>query len=285
MNEFHSATGPTSHNRAMGSGGAMADLLELDAEVLAPYLAELTGWLAELSDAAPARILDLGSGPGTGSLVLAHRFPRAVVTAADISPQMLHRLQAQAALRGVTDRVRTLQANLDETWPQRDGEGPYDLMWAAAFLHHAAVPHRILTQAFERLRTGGLVAVTEMDFFPRFLPEDVGIGRSGLEARLHAATDTRPPSEWTDELIDAGFAVEARRPFEIALDRTQAGPALNRYAHVCLAKLRSHAATVLDTNDLATLDTLLDETQPHSIARRDDLCVRTVRTTWIGRRP
>lgn len=49
--------------------------------------------------------------------------------------------------------------------------------------------------------------------------------------------------------------------------------------------LRSHATTALDTDDLAALDALLDETQPHSIARRDDLNVRTTRTTWIARRP
>ncbi|SFR02721.1 hypothetical protein SAMN04488564_102165 [Lentzea waywayandensis] len=60
---------------------------------------------------------------------------------------------------------------------------------------------------------------------------------------------------------------------------------LNDYAQICLTKLRSHATDVLDADDLATLDALLDETLPHSIARRDDLGVRTTRTTWIARRP
>ncbi|WP_432147089.1 hypothetical protein [Streptomyces sp. bgisy084] len=62
-------------------------------------------------------------------------------------------------------------------------------------------------------------------------------------------------------------------------------PTLTSYAQVCLAKLRSHATEFLDTDDLAALDTLPDETQPHSIVRRADLSVRTSRTTWIARRP
>ncbi|WP_020552142.1 hypothetical protein [Embleya scabrispora] len=106
-----------------------------------------------------------------------------------------------------------------------------------------------------------------------------------MEARLHAATNTRPPHEWTDRLTDAGFVVDARRPFEIGLDGSQAGPALGRYARTCLTELRSHADEALDADDLAALDTLLDETQPHGILRRDDLTVRTTPTTWIARRP
>ncbi|MEU9234047.1 methyltransferase domain-containing protein [Streptomyces subrutilus] len=285
MNTHHVIAGDIGHESASESAVALAQLLELDAEVLAPYLAELTDWLADLAYPVPTRILDLGSGPGTGSLALAHRFGSAAVTAVDISPQMLHRLHQRAAAHGVADRICTLEANLDERWARIGEGGPYDLLWAAAFLHHVADPAGTLAQAFEHLRPGGLLAVTEMDFFPRFLPEDTGTGRPGLEARLHAATRTQPPHAWTDPLPDAGFTVEEQRSFEIRLDRTQAGPALNDYAQTCLAKLRSHATDVLDVDDLAAWDVLLDQTHPHGVARRDDLRVRTTRTTWIARRP
>ncbi|WP_030605673.1 class I SAM-dependent methyltransferase, partial [Streptomyces rimosus] len=100
-----------------------------------PYLAQLTDLLSHLAGPAPARILDLGSGPGTGSLALIRQFPAARVTAVDISPHMLHRLQKQAAARGVADRISTLEANLDEPWTKIKEGGPYDLIWAAAFLH------------------------------------------------------------------------------------------------------------------------------------------------------
>ncbi|EYT81305.1 hypothetical protein CF54_20440, partial [Streptomyces sp. Tu 6176] len=74
-------------------------------------------------------------------------------------------------------------------------------------------------------------------------------------------------------------------PFDIHLDHAQAGPPLNAYAQGFLAKLRSHATDTLGSDDLAALDALLDEDQPYSVARRDDLTVRTTRTTWIARRP
>ncbi|MFE2527992.1 class I SAM-dependent methyltransferase [Streptomyces sp. NPDC059382] len=285
MNTHTDTHGHTGHENATGSDIAMAQLLELDAEVLASHIAGLTGRLAELTTSAPARILDLGSGPGTGSLALARQFSSAHVTAADISPQMLHRLHKQAAAQGVAERINTLESNLNEPWTEISERGPYDLIWAAAFLHHMADPARTFAQAFDQLRPSGLIAVTEMDFFPLFLPEDAGIGRPGLEARLHAVTNTQPPHEWAGSLADAGFTVEERRPVEIRLDHSQAGPSLNAYAQLCLAKLRSHASDVLDADDLAALDALLDETRPQSVARREDLRVHTTRTTWIGRRP
>ncbi|MEU6281064.1 class I SAM-dependent methyltransferase [Streptomyces sp. NPDC047028] len=285
MHTHHSAHGHPGHERASDADLAMARLLELDAEVLEPFLTQLTGSLAALADPAPIRILDLGSGPGTGTFALARRFTSAAITAVDISPQMLHRLNKQAAALGLAERITTREANLDEPWNDLGEDGPYDLIWAAAFLHHVADPGHALAQAFAHLRPGGLLAVTEMDFFPRFLPEDTGIGRPGLEARLHAATNTRPPHAWTGRLQDAGFAVEEPRPVEIRLDHAEAGPALNTYAQICLAKLRSHVTDVLDTEDLAAWDSLLDHTQPLSIAHRDDVSVRTTRTTWIARRP
>ncbi|KQX80583.1 class I SAM-dependent methyltransferase [Streptomyces clavifer] len=284
MTAHHDTHGHIGHERGSDSDVAFAQLLELDAEVLASYLAELTGLLADLIDPTPARVLDLGSGPGTGSFALARRFPTAQVTAVDLSAQMLHRLREQAAVHGVTDRISTLEANIDEPWDAIGANGPYDLIWAASFLHHVADPARTLAQTFEQLRPGGLLAVTEMDFFPLYLPEDAGVGRPGLEARLHAAMNTQPDHEWTDQLENAGFTVE-KRPFEIRLDHAQAGPSVNAYALGFLAKLRSHATDLLNADDLAALDILLDKAQPNSVAHRDDLRVHTTRTTWIAHRP
>ncbi|WP_424217330.1 class I SAM-dependent methyltransferase (plasmid) [Streptomyces sp. BI20] len=275
----------THHERAEEAEAALAGLLELDGEVLAPYFAGLTDRLAELVDRPPARVLDLGSGPGTGSLALARRFPGARVTAVDLSARMLRRLRERAAARGVGDRIGTVEANVDESWTRIGRGGPYDLVWASAFLHHVADPARAFTRIFENLRPGGLVAVTEMDCVPLFLPEDAGVGRPGLEGRLHAVTNTGSPHDWTDALRAAGFVRRDRRPVDIRLDGAQAGPSLNAYAHGFLAKLRSHASEALTAEDLAALDALLDPAHPLAVAHRDDLVVRTTRTTWTAHRP
>jgi len=71
---------------------AMAELLDLDAEVLHTYLSEVTARIHELAADAPRRrILDLGTGTGTGTLALLERFEGSAVTALDISARLLHR--------------------------------------------------------------------------------------------------------------------------------------------------------------------------------------------------
>src|ERR1700677_133429 len=93
---------------------AMAELLDLDAEVLHSYLSEVIDWVHELAASLPRRrILDLGSGTGAGALALARRFPDADVMAVDMSEYLLDHLRGKARDLGVTDRVRTVQADLD----------------------------------------------------------------------------------------------------------------------------------------------------------------------------
>jgi SAM-dependent methyltransferase len=283
MNTSDTSTSHQHQHHAEADAGtvALAELLELDAEVLQTYLSELTAWLGELADREPRHILDLGSGTGTGAIALAQRFEQADVTAVDLSPQMLHRLSKKAFTLGLADRVLGVQADLNEGWPALDTS---DLIWAAASLHHMADPDRVLLGAFDALRPGGLLAVTEMDFFPRFLPDAIGVGRPGLEARVHATLNKGPAVDWTEHLARAGFALEAKRPFTIDLP-APLPTATARYAQVCLQKLRSHLDGQLPSEDLAALDTVIDSDSPHSILRREDLTVRTTRTTWVARRP
>ena len=81
----------------------MAELLDLDAEVLHSYLSEVIDWVHQLVAARPRhRILDLGSGTGTGALALARRFAEADVIAVDISTPLLDRLSDKARDLGVS---------------------------------------------------------------------------------------------------------------------------------------------------------------------------------------
>jgi SAM-dependent methyltransferase len=268
---------------------AMIELLDLDAEVTQPYLSEVMGWVHELAAGLPRRqILDLGSGTGTGALALAQRFPGADVTAVDISAAMLGRLQDKAREAGLADRITTIQADLDAAWP---GTGPADLAWASASMHHLADPDRVLSEIYIALRPGGMLAVAELASFPRFLPDDIGLGRPGLEARCHAAraqahAEQMPTlgSDWGPRLRRAGFTIEAERPFTIDL-APPLPAAAGRYAQVALQRLRSAFADSLDAGDLAVLDTLIDSHGPDSVLQRGDLTVRDERTVWIGVRP
>jgi SAM-dependent methyltransferase len=279
--QHHSATEP--------DWAAMAELLDLDADVLHSYLSEATDWVRKLAAELPRRrILDLGSGTGTGALALVQRFEGADVIALDVSAQLLDRCQAKARDLGVADRIRTVQADLDAAWPAID---TVDLVWASNSLHHMADPDRVLTEVFSAIHPGGLLAVAEMDSFPRFLPDDLGLGRPGLEARCHAALAEGQAgevphlgSDWASRLNKAGFAIEAERIF--AIDLTPPLPAsTGRYAQASLRRIRSGLDGRMSADDLATLDTLIDSDGPDGILERDDLTVRTTRTVWVARRP
>jgi SAM-dependent methyltransferase len=266
----------------------LAELLDLDAEVLHSYLSDVTAWVRQQAAGQPRRVLDLGAGTGTGTIALARCFTAADVIAADQSADMLARIRSRAGDPGLAGRVTTVQADLDQAWP---ATGPVDVAWASNVLHELARPGRFLADALAAIRPGGLLAVAEFGAWPRFLPDDLGLGRAGLEARCHAALDQNgaaPPTphgtDWAPRLEEAGFTQVTRRTFAIDL-RPPLPAATGRYARTYLQRIRPELDGRLDAGDLAALDTLIDSDSPDGLLRRADLRVRTTRIAWIGRRP
>ncbi|WP_437032780.1 class I SAM-dependent methyltransferase [Streptomyces sp. enrichment culture] len=263
-----------------------AELLDLDAEVLAEHLADITGGLPLA--APPRRILDLGCGTGAGTFALLDRFPDAQVTAVDASAAHLDRLTEKARVRGIDGRVRGLRADLDDPdWPDL---GTPELVWASASMHHLADPGRALRAVHALLAPGGLFAVVELADFPRFLPADAPRERPGLEDRCHAVraafhAEHAPHrgADWGPMLADAGFTPAGTRTVTVHIDGAR-HPSVGAYALGSLRRLRQGIDSLLDAEDVAALDRLLDTDGPHSILRRDDLAVRTERTVWAARR-
>lgn len=289
MNHAHTPLhhhGP-SGGHAHGDGADHhAEILDLDAEVLGEHLASVVAWLP--LHEPPHHVVDLGSGTGTGTFALLDRFPGAHVLAVDASAEHLRRLASRATTRGVHDRVRTVQADLDETaWPDL---GAPDLVWASASLHHLGRPDRALRAVHDALAPGGLFAVVELAGPPRFLPDDAPVGRPGLEARVHAVADRLQAehmphrgADWGPMLTAAGFTVEGERTIAVTVDGARS-EAVGRYAVGVLGRLRDGVAELLPPDDRTALDRLLDPADPDHLLRRSDLALRTERSVWAARR-
>jgi ubiquinone/menaquinone biosynthesis C-methylase UbiE len=261
----------------------LAELLDMDAEILGSYLDEVTGWLGQYAPAAPRTVVDVGAGTGAGGLALARRFSTADVVAIDRSALMLERVRAAARTQGLADRLRVVQADLDVAWPRIEAA---DVVWAASSLHEVADPDRVLRDVYTALNPGGLLVVIEMDTLPRFLPDDVGLGRPGLESRCHEAlakANWNSHPDWRPHLEQAGFEVAAQRSFSI--EASPAPERTGRYADAYLRRIRFALDGKLAAEDLNTLYHLLAAENPDSLLRRHDLTLRGSRTAWAAHRP
>jgi SAM-dependent methyltransferase len=275
------------HSGSDEDNAALIEQLDLDAEVFGAYLADVTGLVRDQAAGRPVRrILDLGCGTGNGALKLAERFSDAEVIAVDGSAVMLARLQEKARDLGLDGRVRTIEADLDRTWPLT---GTVDLVWMSMALHHLADPNRGLAEMLALINPGGLLALAELTEPLRFLPDDLGLGgQPGLEQRCLAAqaevaAESMPyfGADWDPLITGAGFEVVTRRTFDLEL-RPPLSPAAGRYALGYLRRTRSAAESVLSPEDLAAFDALISGDGAQSLLRRPDLHIRGTRTLWIA---
>jgi SAM-dependent methyltransferase len=276
--------GHPNHNDAQGADGDLADLLDLDAEVMSEQLQAVRTDIEMLADSPVRSILDLGAGTGSGSFGLLAHFTDAQVLAIDASEEMLERLSLRAEQLGLSDRVSTACADLDKTVP---GPGGADLAWAAASLHHLADPDRTLAQLAAAIRPGGLLVVIELAGPPRFVPDHAPGGAA--ESRAHAllagdraADMPTMGSDWGPRLTRAGLVVELDRT--ILIDLALSSPAADAYAAATLTRIRERVADRLDPTDRGSLDALLAG-GTSDVRRRTDLRVSTERRLWIARRP
>ncbi|MFD0744861.1 class I SAM-dependent methyltransferase [Phytohabitans flavus] len=203
--------------------------------------------------------------------------PGSTVTAVDITPEMLAHLRSRADAAGLGDRIRTVEADLDQPWPDF---GPVDVIWAAFSMHHMADPAKALASAFGALRPGGLLVIAELDSFPRFL---AGTPDEAVELRGHAESAKRRHEaglhmheNWGDRMRHTGFTPVTERRFDIDL-RPPLPAAATRYAAVSLSRMRHGLEDRLPPSDLAALDKIVA-----GLAGRDDLSVCTERTVWLA---
>ncbi|MFJ4742730.1 class I SAM-dependent methyltransferase [Streptomyces sp. NPDC088775] len=288
----------TAHGHPQAAGDidwdVMGPMLEQEAEVSRPQYEAAARWIAGLPSAPKVRrVLDVGSGPGVVTCLLAEVFPEAEVVAVDGTPALLERTRDHAERLGLGDRVRTHRADLPDGL---DGLGEADLIWAGNALHHMGDQRAVLAGFAALLRPGGTVALAEGGLQPRRLPRDIGIGRPGLEARLEAINvdrfaemraalpgTKRETEDWGALFTAVGLAPQGTRSFLLDLPAPLADGARD---HVIteFARRRQMFEEELTAEDIAVLDRLLDPDDPAGLRRRPDVFLLSARTVHLGRR-
>ncbi|WP_063730636.1 class I SAM-dependent methyltransferase [Streptomyces sp. RTd22] len=277
---------------------AFAPMLEQGAEVHTPLYDQATAWLRErftASGGSVRRVLDVGSGPGVLTCLLARAFPEAEVVAVDGTPALLERARERAARLGLDGRVTTVHAELPEGLDPAV-IGTADLVWSSKTVHHLGDQPAALRRLAAALRPGGLLALGEGGLPTRFLPRDAGLGRPDLLTRLDAiqgerfaemraelpdATET--VEDWPGLLTAAGLTGATSRSFLLDLP-APLGAAARDFLRNELVRWREAAADRLDDGDLATLARLLDPDDEAGIMRRPDAFLLTASTFHVAAR-
>jgi len=146
--------------------------------------------LARVGLPCPARVIDIGCGPGNSTECLARRWPGAEIVGLDSSKAML-----EAAARRLPG----------PRWVERDaagdlsGLGPFDLVFSNAALQWMPAHERVLPAWFALLRPGGVLAVQAPNNFDSPLHQAL-LALAGSEKWRGALPQARPQN-----YRDAGY--------------------------------------------------------------------------------
>ncbi len=126
--------------------------------VLPPYEPWVRQSLVSAIRSRPSRMLDLGCGTGSTTLLLKQAFPQAVVTGLDLSPYML-----------AVAEDKSRHADLAIEWQQGTAEATpfasasFDLVTASLLFHETppAISQAILAECYRLLVPGGQVLILD----------------------------------------------------------------------------------------------------------------------------
>jgi ubiquinone/menaquinone biosynthesis C-methylase UbiE len=126
--------------------------------VLPPNESWIRQALIDAVKVKPRRILDLGCGTGSTTLMLKKAFPEAEVIGLDLSPYMLVRAEHKAIAAGM--EVNWRHGNAEKTgFP----DASFDLITASLLFHETPtdVSQNILCESFRLLTTGGQILILD----------------------------------------------------------------------------------------------------------------------------
>lgn len=126
--------------------------------VLAPHETVVRQGLIDAVRVKPRRIIDLGCGTGSTTLLLKQAFPEAEVVGLDLSPYMLVVADMKAQKAGLS--IQWLHSKAESV---AFGDASFDLVASSLLFHETppAVSRAILRESFRLLKVGGQVAILD----------------------------------------------------------------------------------------------------------------------------
>lgn len=260
---------------------------ELDAANHA-HSAEFAKIVAALPLVAGQRVLDIGSGDGRFTQLLADRVgPQGLVIGADSSHGYLQ-LAAQNCGQENQSGLRFVAARLDAL---PFAEASFDFVWCAHSLASFPQVEAALKQMVRVVRPGGWAAVLENDCLHEvLLPWTPDLELAIRQAELDAYRDrTRHPDkrylarQLPVLLANAGLVGIKRKTFPIDRSPPLSAAEQKHLGHY-LFRLGSLIRPHLDSSARSQFELLADPRSPHFIARQPGFAMTWLETLCYGRR-
>jgi SAM-dependent methyltransferase len=165
--------------------------LLLQAQLAAAYIEDHA---ATFLPQPPARILDLGTGPGFLALELHNLYPEAEVIGIDNNPAIITNARQRLAITP-SPRVHFVVGNIQEALPP----GPFDLVYASLVFLYLPDPARALELIYDVLAPGGTLWIKDLDIGssessdPNYQFLTSNLAASLRKAGYHVATTTELP--------------------------------------------------------------------------------------------
>ena len=114
------------------------------------------------------KVADIGCGSGGQTISLANKL-NGQITAVDLFPEFLNELNEKSQELGLTDKIFTLEASMDDL-PFNENE--FDLIWSEGAIYNIGFENG-LKKWKNYLKVGGYLAVSEITWITQSRPKEI----------------------------------------------------------------------------------------------------------------
>jgi ubiquinone/menaquinone biosynthesis C-methylase UbiE len=125
------------------------------------FLNELARQQRKRESLKGGRFLEIGSGPGFLTKILADSYPQAEINALEVSPHMIAVAKKVVGRTQPSSRVRFIEGSVDNL-SFLAHLGKFDLVYSTFSLHHWEYPVKAIKSMYHSLRKGGLMMLHDL---------------------------------------------------------------------------------------------------------------------------